>query len=184
MEKSVRGREGEYTKGENVVPSELRFLSSARYRSLQGNVGICTSKPENVRELKRDPISQAIECGDCHLSNGWRRAFYKRTVKCANRRSVPSLHFNQIISLLCASRLKGSRGTKGFNLSLLLLSRCNWAVFYSFFFVLFVLTSHDQPLMLFSEPPLSRRREMSRDISWLDCHFVPSLSLSPFLFFE
>lgn len=120
LEKSVRGRKERIreAKGENVVPSELRFLSSARCRSLQGSVGICTSKAENVRELKRDPISQAIECGDCHLSNGWRRAFYKRTVKCANRRSVPPLHFNQIISLLCASRLKGSRGTKGFNLSL------------------------------------------------------------------
>lgn len=59
--------------------------------------------PENVRELKRDPISQAIECGDCHLSNEWHRAFYRRTVKCANRRSVPPLHFNQIIPLLCAS---------------------------------------------------------------------------------
>lgn len=58
---------------------------------------------ENVRELKRDPISQAIECSDCHLSNGWPRAFYKRTVKCANRRSGPPLHFNQIISLLRGS---------------------------------------------------------------------------------
>ncbi|KAL0133216.1 hypothetical protein PUN28_000763 [Cardiocondyla obscurior] len=37
-------------------------------------------------QLKRDPISQAIECDDCHLSNGWRRAFYRRTVKCTNRR--------------------------------------------------------------------------------------------------
>lgn len=41
----------------------------------QGNIGIRTSEPENVRELKRDPISQAIECGDCHLSNGWFHAF-------------------------------------------------------------------------------------------------------------
>lgn len=63
----------------------------------------CSSKLKSVGELKRDPISQAIECGDCHLSNGWPRAFYRRTVKCANRRSVPPLHFNQIISLLAGS---------------------------------------------------------------------------------
>jgi len=120
----------------------------------------------NVRELKRDPISQAIECGDCHLSNGWRRAFYRRTVKCANRRSVPPLHFNQIIPPLCASvALKDLTGLKGL---ISLLS----------FFSLSVLASGS--LMLFSELPLSRGREMSRDVSWLDCHFalVPSLSLS------
>lgn len=73
--------------------------------------------PENVRELKRDPISQAIECGDCHLSNGWRRAFYRRTVKCANKRPVPPLHFNQIISpfsrIGCPLALKDLAGLKG-----------------------------------------------------------------------
>lgn len=31
---------------------------------------------ENVRELKRDPISQAIECGDYHLSNVGARAHW------------------------------------------------------------------------------------------------------------
>jgi len=115
----------------------------------------------NVRELKCDPISQAIECGDCHLSNGWHRAFYRRTVKCANRRSVPPLHFNQIIPPLCASvALKDLTGLKG------LISLLSPRVFFS----LSVLASGS--LMLFSELPLSRGGEMSRDVSWLDCHFA------------
>lgn len=167
-------------KGENVVPSELRFLSSARCRLLQGSVGICTSKAENVRELKRDPISQAIECGDCHLSNGWRRAFYKRTVKCANRRSVPPLHFNQIISLLCASRLKGSRGTKGFNLSL-----CFFVVTGSCLILFFYSLCFNVPRSVFNALFWASIVTRERNEPW---HFVAglplrsSLSLS-FIFF-
>ena len=115
LEKRVRRQEGEYEGrkrrffeiGISLVCTLPLAARQCRYLHFE---------PENVRELKRDPISQAIECGDCHLSNGWRRAFYRRTVKCANRRSVPPLHFNQIISLLCASAalvLKDLAGLKG-----------------------------------------------------------------------